>query len=63
MPAIFFRRAGDATKRRTEIRKIDESKQQAGHPEDVLMREERKQSQHGNYFKLQLLRLMRHPLW
>src|SRR3954464_2087424 len=57
-----FNRAGDAEQRSTEIGKVHQGEEQAGHPEDMLMREESQQAQDGDDFELQLLRFVSHPL-
>jgi len=58
----MLRRACDAAQRSAEIGKVHKREQQAGHPEDVLVREERQKPQHRDNLELQFLRPMCHPL-
>ena len=55
-------RPGDPAQRRAEVRQVDHGEEQADHPEQVVVREQRQQTQHGHDFKLELLRLVGHPL-
>src|SRR3954447_1991831 len=54
-------RACDTPQRRAEIRQVDHCEQKAGHPENVYVRKERDDAEHGHDLELQLLRLVRHP--
>src|SRR4051795_66217 len=54
-------RACDTPQRRAEIWQVDHREQKAGHPENVHVRKERDDAQHGHDLELQLLRLVRHP--
>src|SRR4051812_32860497 len=53
-------RACDTPERRAEIWQVDHREQKAGHPENVHVRKERDDAQHGHDLELQLLRLVRH---
>ena len=55
-------RSGNPAQRRAEVRQVDHGEEQADHPEQVVVREQRQQAQHGHDFKLELLRLVGHPL-
>jgi len=48
-----LRRPGDSAQRRTKVGKVDDGEQQAGNPEDVLMREQRQEPEHCNDLELQ----------
>jgi hypothetical protein len=57
----LFERSGNSAQR-AEVRQIDHGGEQADHPEQVVVREQRQHAQHGYDFKLELLRLVGHPL-
>ena len=58
----LLQRPRHAAQRSAEVRQVDERQQKTRHPEDVLMREERDQAQHGHDLELQLLALVGDPL-
>ena len=61
-PAILSARPRDPVERAAEIGNVDQREQQAGHPEDMHVREQGKQAQHGDDLELQLVALVRHAL-
>src|SRR5262249_62304602 len=52
-------RAGDPRQRRAEIGYVDECQDQAGDPEDVLVREQGDEAQDRDHLHLHLVRLVR----
>ena len=58
----LFDRSCDPAQRRAEVRQVDHGEEQADHPVQVVVREQRQQAQHGHDLKLELLRLVGHPL-
>src|SRR3954470_15739836 len=55
-------RSRDSAQRRAEIGQIDHGKKQPDYPKEMVVREERQQTEHRHDLKLKLLRLVRHPL-
>src|SRR5215217_4586929 len=54
-PCHLLERARHPPQRSREVWNVDEGEEQADHPEDVLVGEERQQAQHGDDLELQLL--------